>query len=206
MATSRQMASRPRLLTSTAPEDLDDDTDVDEDQIDDDERAATERAREARTRPRSSTSSTSATSRTHAPKSPPAAKAAPKAPPAKKPTPAKSSSTKKPAASARPSSSSGAAHDGAGVLLGFIAYALFLAYVKGGWTGVRAWLAAKFLNRTPTAGNATGIPNSNTNGNEGWILSHLGQWPHPGKGSGDFWNAIAQAQAAKAGVPMQGTP
>ncbi len=38
--------------------------------------------------------------------------------------------------------------DGAGILLGFVAYALFLAYVKGGWSGVRGWLAAKFLNRT----------------------------------------------------------
>jgi hypothetical protein len=46
--------------------------------------------------------------------------------------------------------SGGAAHDGAGVLLGMVTYALFLAYVKGGWSGVTGWLAAKFTNKTKT--------------------------------------------------------
>lgn len=45
-------------------------------------------------------------------------------------------------------SAGGVAHDGAGVLLGMIGYALFLAYVKGGWPGVTGWLSAKFLNKT----------------------------------------------------------
>lgn len=40
------------------------------------------------------------------------------------------------------------AADGAGFLLGLFAYALLSAYLGGGTKGVRAWLAAKFLNRT----------------------------------------------------------
>jgi hypothetical protein len=38
--------------------------------------------------------------------------------------------------------------DGAGFILGLLAYALFLAYARGGWDGVKAWTAAKFLNKT----------------------------------------------------------
>ncbi|MFL6144534.1 MAG: hypothetical protein ACJ72N_22060 [Labedaea sp.] len=39
------------------------------------------------------------------------------------------------------------AEEGAGVLLGLLAYALLLAYIRYGPDGVRGWLAAKFLNR-----------------------------------------------------------
>lgn len=48
-----------------------------------------------------------------------------------------------------------AASDGAGFLLGLIGYALLANYLRGGRSAVRAWLAAKFLNRThDTAGVA----------------------------------------------------
>lgn len=58
---------------------------------------------------------------------------------------------------------SGAAHDGAGVLLGMFAYALFLAYVKGGWSGVTGWLGAKFLNKTNAASAIPPAPPSGSN-------------------------------------------
>ena len=51
--------------------------------------------------------------------------------------------------------SSGAAHDGAGLVLGMVGYALFLAYLNSGWAGVKQWLSAKFLNNVPSA-NAPG--------------------------------------------------
>lgn len=38
--------------------------------------------------------------------------------------------------------------DGTGLLLGFVAYAVALVFLRGGTAGVRAWAAAKFLNRT----------------------------------------------------------
>jgi hypothetical protein len=56
----------------------------------------------------------------------------------------------------------GAAHDGAGVLLGMFAYALFLAYVKGGWPGVTGWLGAKFLNKTSAAPAPAHLTPANT--------------------------------------------
>lgn len=42
-----------------------------------------------------------------------------------------------------------AAHTGSGVLLGAMAWVLVRAYLEGGVPGVRAFLAAKFLNKTP---------------------------------------------------------
>lgn len=44
------------------------------------------------------------------------------------------------------------ANDGAGFLLGLLAYALMANYLRGGTPAVRAWLAAKFLNRAGSAG------------------------------------------------------
>ncbi len=87
-------------------------------------------------------------------------------------------------------------NDGAGVLLGAVAYALFLAYVRGGTSGVRQWLAAKFLNHSsnPTAQNPSGLSSNDSRGMLAWIHAHPGQLPHPGAGNGDFWNAIAQGQ------------
>ncbi len=58
----------------------------------------------------------------------------------------------------RPSTSGGSSissvgvDDGAGLLLGLFAYALAHAYLVGGPAGAKAWLAAKFLNRTSPAG------------------------------------------------------
>jgi hypothetical protein len=109
------------------------------------------------------------------------------------------------------SSPKGVTHDGAGAIVGLLAYALFSAYLNGGWSGVSGWLGAKFLNKTttgsnPTAQNPGGFNNNDTTGNEAWIKAHLGRWPHPGAGSSDFWNAAAQQFARTAGVPMQGKP
>lgn len=42
------------------------------------------------------------------------------------------------------------AQNGAGFILGLFAYALLVNYLAGGVKGSRAWLAAKFLNRTST--------------------------------------------------------
>jgi hypothetical protein len=143
---SRQLAGRPKLLTATAPEDTPDVDDDDE--IDADEEAAAERARESRRRPTDDELEALPVTGGPAPATPRASRppAAKKKAPAKR-SPAKSSSTstKKPAAGL---SSFGSTHDGSGVLLGLVVYALFLAYVKGGWAGVRQWLAAKFLNKT----------------------------------------------------------
>ena len=49
---------------------------------------------------------------------------------------------------------------GAGpVLLGVLSYAVGINYLRAGTPGVRAWLSAKFLNRTPTdPGAAGGFP------------------------------------------------
>lgn len=41
-----------------------------------------------------------------------------------------------------------AASDGAGFVLGLIAYAILANYLRGGVPAVRAWFAAKFLNKT----------------------------------------------------------
>lgn len=53
--------------------------------------------------------------------------------------------------------------DGAGVILGAFATVLLLQYLNGGMAGVRAWLAAKFLNRTGggSGGNALGSGKGN---------------------------------------------
>lgn len=42
---------------------------------------------------------------------------------------------------------SSVANDGAGVLLGFVAYALLVNWLRHGPAGTKGWLAAKFLNR-----------------------------------------------------------
>lgn len=46
------------------------------------------------------------------------------------------------------------ANDGAGFVLGLIGYAILVNYLRAGVPGVRAWTAAKFLNRTSGAGKA----------------------------------------------------
>jgi len=44
--------------------------------------------------------------------------------------------------------------EGSGFLLGLVAYALFLAYMRDGTAGPKNWLKAKFLNETPTKSQA----------------------------------------------------
>lgn len=44
--------------------------------------------------------------------------------------------------------------DASGFLLGLLGFALFQAYLRGGWAGVRGWLGAKFLNRPSNIGGA----------------------------------------------------
>lgn len=52
-------------------------------------------------------------------------------------------------------------HDGAGLLLGAFAYALFINYVRGGFPQMKAWLRAKFLNDTTgAAGPNLSTPNT----------------------------------------------
>lgn len=46
------------------------------------------------------------------------------------------------------SSAKSVGENGAGFILGLIAFALFRNYLQGGWTGVNQWLAAKFVNKT----------------------------------------------------------
>lgn len=48
--------------------------------------------------------------------------------------------------------------DGAGLLLGLFAYALAHAFLVAGPAGAKAWLAAKFLNRTGPAGAFAAAP------------------------------------------------
>lgn len=45
----------------------------------------------------------------------------------------------------------GIANDGAGFLLGLVAYALLANFLRGGAAGARAWLSAKFVNRVSDA-------------------------------------------------------
>lgn len=57
---------------------------------------------------------------------------------------------------------------GAGFILGMVAYALFINYLRYGWSGVTGWLSAKFLNQvTLGTGASTGggiTPSSNSQG------------------------------------------
>lgn len=63
-----------------------------------------------------------------------------------------------PSSSTRPASTgNGYAEEGAGVVLGVIAYALFLSYIQYGWPGVRGWFAAKFLNKPYNPSTASGV-------------------------------------------------
>jgi hypothetical protein len=39
-------------------------------------------------------------------------------------------------------------NDGAGFILGLLAWVLTMQYIRGGRDGVKAWLRAKFLNQT----------------------------------------------------------
>jgi hypothetical protein len=51
----------------------------------------------------------------------------------------------------------GLVDDGAGFILGLVAYALLVNYLRGGVPAVRGWLAAKFINR-PYMGASAGSP------------------------------------------------
>ncbi len=61
-----------------------------------------------------------------------------------------------------PSLGSVSVDDGAGLLLGLVAYALVHAYLVGGPAGARAWVAAKWLNRTGPAGQYASAPHPDT--------------------------------------------
>lgn len=151
MAT-RQMASRPKLLRSN-PDELDATPDPDDDQITADELDAARRARDARA----------------------AAAPAKKAAATKRTT----TSAKKPAA-AKPAAVVDPARDGAGVLLGFFAYAVFVAYIRGGWSGVWEWLAAKFINKTPASSSQQFDPFAPHHGPGGSTLTPIAGAPGPG--------------------------
>lgn len=58
------------------------------------------------------------------------------------------------------SSAKGLGDNGAGFVLGLVAYALLRNFLTGGWSGVNAWLAAKFVNKTSPAAAPTvnGVP------------------------------------------------
>ena len=60
--------------------------------------------------------------------------------------------------SSGPSIGSVSVDDGAGLLLGLFAYALAHAFLVAGPAGAKAWLAAKFLNRTGPAGSYAATP------------------------------------------------
>jgi hypothetical protein len=52
-------------------------------------------------------------------------------------------------AASRPVSGVGVSvNDGAGFILGLLAWVLTMQYIRGGRDGVKAWLRAKFLNQT----------------------------------------------------------
>lgn len=107
------------------------------------------------------------TSKAAAPsKQPPAAPADPVTPAASSTPAAGSSSSAAPppadrlgnAARSRASYLSGkpgAKINGSGLLLGLVAYPLALAFIRGGPAGMKAWLAAKFLNRVSAASGST---------------------------------------------------
>lgn len=63
-------------------------------------------------------------------------------------------------------SAKGAGGNGAGFVLGLIGYALVRNFLTGGWAGDRAWLAAKFLNKTQ-AGVVAGTSQAGTSGTTG---------------------------------------
>jgi hypothetical protein len=54
------------------------------------------------------------------------------------------------------------ADDGAGFFVGLFAYAVLVNYLRGGVPGAKAWLAAKFLNRTGGAGETAARPSAGT--------------------------------------------
>jgi len=43
-----------------------------------------------------------------------------------------------------------------GVIIGMLAVVLFVQYSRGGWSEVKAWLSAKFLNNASTSAGAAG--------------------------------------------------
>jgi hypothetical protein len=53
--------------------------------------------------------------------------------------------------------------DGAGLLLGALAYCLVINYVRYGWAGVTGWASAKFTNKVTLHGSAAaGLPTQTT--------------------------------------------
>jgi hypothetical protein len=84
-----------------------------------------------------------------APATPPAPVAAPApAAPAAAPVPGAPSPAPGPVRSSL-SGKSSVGGDGAGLMLALLAYPVGVNFLTGGWTGVRTWLAAKFLNKVP---------------------------------------------------------
>lgn len=67
---------------------------------------------------------------------------------------------------ALPRGISGGVDEGAGLIAGLVAYALFLAYLRGGTPAVKSWLSAKFINKpTAAAAPSTIAPGSTKNPN-----------------------------------------
>jgi hypothetical protein len=82
-------------------------------------------------------------------------------------SPSSSSSSSSAGGGAGPFSSLSVTEDGAGFLVGALAYALILNYLRYGWPGVTGWLSAKFINKVtlgktaaPTGGVSL-VPNAN---------------------------------------------
>lgn len=94
--------------------------------------------------------------------------------------------------------------NGAGFVLGLIAFALFRNYLTGGWSGVGKWFSAKFTNNTSlSSAPATLDPSSPDNAKSwAWIAAHPGKLPHPNAGPSDYWNQAARNTAAAAGNPI----
>lgn len=74
--------------------------------------------------------------------------AAPDVDPAAEPTPVAGSASRARSLPKVPKTVTTAANAGGGLILGTLSYVLALAYLRGGSAGVKAWLRAKFLNRT----------------------------------------------------------
>jgi len=90
-------------------------------------------------------------------------------------------------------SSAGAHHSlpdvaGGGLVLGVLTYVVGLVFLRGGWAGVKAWAAAKFLNKVPgqapAAAPATAAPATAGASNTGSGLRVMGSAPNAAGASG----------------------
>ncbi len=77
---------------------------------------------------------------------------------------------------------------GGGLVLGVLSYVVGLVFLRNGWAGVRAWTAAKFLNRVPgqtsTTAPATPAPATAGGSNTGSGLLVMGSAPNASGASG----------------------